>query len=100
MKALEYLEKVGLKEWADHLPTQMSGGQQQRVAIARALISEPKVILADEPTGALDTQTSHDVMEIFKNVNKQGITVIIVTHEEDIAEMTNRIIRLKDGNIE
>ncbi|MEM6316874.1 MAG: ABC transporter ATP-binding protein [Bacteroidota bacterium] len=99
-KALEYLEKVGLAEWADHLPNQMSGGQQQRVAIARALISEPKVILADEPTGALDTQTSHDVMEIFKNVNQQGITMILVTHEEDIAEMTNRVIRLKDGNIE
>ena len=98
--AVEYLEKVGLKDWADHLPNQMSGGQQQRVAIARALISQPKVILADEPTGALDTQTSHDVMEIFKQVNQQGITVIIVTHEEDIAEMTNRIIRLKDSNIE
>ena len=75
-RALEYLDMVGLKEWADHLPTQMSGGQQQRVAIARALISEPKVILADEPTGALDTQTSHDVMEIFQKVNEKGITVI------------------------
>lgn len=99
-KALEYLEKVGLADWADHYPNQMSGGQQQRVAIARALISNPKVILADEPTGALDSITSHEVMEIFKDVNGQGITTIIVTHEDDIANMTNQIIRLKDGLIE
>ncbi len=98
--AVDYLERVGLKEWAHHLPTQLSGGQQQRVAIARSLITNPKVILADEPTGALDSKTSHDVMEIFKQVNKEGITMIIVTHEEDIARMTNRIIHLKDGLIE
>lgn len=99
-RAVEYLDRVGLKDWADHLPTQMSGGQQQRVAIARALIGQPKVILADEPTGALDTSTSHEVMNFFKEVNDQGITVIIVTHEHDIAEMTNRIIHMKDGLIE
>jgi len=98
--ALEYLDRFGLKDWADHLPGELSGGQKQRVAIARALISRPKVILADEPTGALDTATSFEVMQILKEVNDQGITVIIVTHEHDIAAMTRKIIRLKDGMIE
>lgn len=98
--ALEYLDRVGLKDWAEHLPSEMSGGQKQRVAIARSLISRPKVILADEPTGALDTQTSYEVMELFKGVHREGMTVIIVTHENDIAEMTQRTIRLRDGVIE
>lgn len=98
--ALDYLDRVGLRNWADHLPNQLSGGQQQRVAIARALITQPKIILADEPTGALDSKTSHEVMRLFKEVNDQGITVLLVTHEKDISEMTQRIIRIKDGIIE
>lgn len=97
--AMEYLEKMGIKEWANHMPNELSGGQKQRVAIARSLISQPKVILADEPTGALDTQTSYEVMEVLKEINKEGITIIIVTHEHDIAAMTDKIIKLRDGNI-
>jgi putative ABC transport system ATP-binding protein len=90
---------MGLLEWADHMPSEMSGGQKQRVAIARSLISQPKIIFADEPTGALDTTTSYEVMEILKEINKDGITVILVTHEHDIAAMTQKVIRLKDGKI-
>lgn len=97
--ALEYLDRMGLLDWATHMPNEMSGGQKQRVAIARSLISQPKIILADEPTGALDSTTSYEVMEILKEINQNGITVIIVTHEHDIAAMTQKIIRLKDGNI-
>lgn len=100
MMALEYLDRLGIKEWAHHLPNEMSGGQKQRVAIARALISQPKIILADEPTGALDSTTSFEVMDILKEINDQGKTVILVTHEHDIAAMTKKIIRLKDGVIE
>lgn len=97
--ALEYLDRVGLKNWAEHRPSELSGGQKQRVAIARSLISKPKVILADEPTGALDSQTSTEVMALLREVNKSGITMIIVTHENEIAEMADRIVRLKDGVI-
>lgn len=97
--ALEYLDKVGIKDWAHHLPSELSGGQKQRVAIARALVTNPKVILADEPTGALDTQTSMDVMKILKDINATGISIIIVTHEHEIAQMTDRIINLRDGQI-
>lgn len=98
-KALHYLEKVGLADWASHLPNELSGGQKQRVAIARALASDPKVLLADEPTGALDTKTSYEVMELIQEINDEGKTILIVTHEEDIAHMTKRIVNLRDGLI-
>ncbi|MBI1268640.1 MAG: ATP-binding cassette domain-containing protein [Cryomorphaceae bacterium] len=98
--AMDLLDKVGLTDWANHLPSEMSGGQKQRVAIARSLITKPRLILADEPTGALDEQTSHEVMDVLKEVNKEGITMIIVTHENEIAAMTQRVIRLRDGLIE
>ena len=98
-RALEYLDKVGLLDWAEHLPNQLSGGQKQRVAIARALVGKPKVILADEPTGALDSKTSYEVMGLLRELNNEGITMVVVTHEQDIAEMCDRIIRLHDGQI-
>lgn len=97
--AMQYLDKVGLKPWANHLPSELSGGQKQRVAIARALVTKPKVVLADEPTGALDSTTSHSVMELLKDINREGMTVFVITHEEDIAAETDRIVRLKDGII-
>ncbi|MCM2269557.1 MAG: ABC transporter ATP-binding protein [Thermoanaerobaculia bacterium] len=98
--AAEYLAKVGLSDRAEHLPRELSGGQQQRVAIARALITQPKVLLADEPTGALDSQTSYEILKVLQQVQAEGVTVIIITHERDIAGMTDRIIHLIDGKID
>jgi len=98
-KAMFHLEKVGLADWSTHLPNELSGGQKQRVAIARALAAEPKLLLADEPTGALDSATSHEIMQFLQQLNDEGKTILIVTHEEDISLMCKRIVRLKDGVI-
>lgn len=97
--ALSYLERVGLEPWATHMPNELSGGQKQRVAIARALTAKPKLLLADEPTGALDTNTSQEVMHLIQEINDEGKTIVMVTHEDDIANMCKRIVRLKDGVI-
>ena len=98
-KAMFHLEKVGLADWSTHLPNELSGGQKQRVAIARALAAEPKLLLADEPTGALDSATSQEIMQFLQQLNEEGKTILIVTHEEDISLMCKRIVRLKDGVI-
>lgn len=99
-RAMVYLEKVGLAQWATHLPNELSGGQKQRVAIARALVADPKVILADEPTGALDSKTTFDIMKLLQEINNEGKTIIVVTHEKDVAMQTKRNVELKDGVIE
>jgi putative ABC transport system ATP-binding protein len=96
---MEYLDRMGLTEWADHLPSELSGGQKQRIAIARALVTNPQVILADEPTGALDSQTSIEVMEILQQVNREGMTIVMVTHDPEMAAMSHKIIKIRDGVI-
>jgi putative ABC transport system ATP-binding protein len=97
--AAQYLERVGLRDWAEHTPSEMSGGQKQRVAIARSLIGKPRLILADEPTGALDSETSQQIMDLLSEINQTGITILVVTHDADVAARTHRTIRLKDGKI-
>jgi putative ABC transport system ATP-binding protein len=98
-RALEMLERVGLAQRAGHLPQQLSGGQQQRVAIARALVTRPALILADEPTGALDSRTSLEIMALFQDLNRQGITLLLVTHESDVARFSRRVLRFRDGRV-
>jgi putative ABC transport system ATP-binding protein len=97
--ALKYLEQMGLLDWANHLPAELSGGQMQRVAIARALVTQPSVILADEPTGALDSRTSKEVMTVLQRINQEGITIVVITHEAEIAAMAQRVVRIRDGII-
>jgi putative ABC transport system ATP-binding protein len=98
--AMEYLDKLGLADWAEHYPNELSGGQKQRVAIARALITRPQIILADEPTGALDSKTSVEVMQLLKKLNQEdGMTIVVVTHESGVANETNKIVHIKDGII-